>query len=108
RFANVYVNTSQGSGDVDGSWNAGDQWDHIDDLEEAMPMDDGDGLASVTLDKHTSAVVEKLAARTASDQTADSATGADLGAGPGAGLITGDDKGGAKDISEAAEMAQAL
>lgn len=108
RYANVYVNTSQGSGDVDGSWNAGDQWDRIDDLEEAMPMDDGDGLASVTLDKHTSAVVEKLAARTASDQTADSATGADLGAGPGAGLITGDDKGGAKDISEAAEMAQAV
>lgn len=108
RYANVYVNTSQGDGDVDGSWNAGDQWDRIDDLEEAMPMDDGDGLASVKLDKPSLALVEKLATRTASDQTVDSATGADLGAGPGAGLITGDDKGGAKDINEAAEMAQAL
>ena len=108
RYANVYVNTSQGDGDVDGSWNAGDQWDRIDDLEEAMPMDDGDGLASVKLDKPSLALVEKLATRTASNQTVDSATGADLGAGPGAGLITGDDKGGAKDINEAAEMAQAL
>ena len=108
QFANVYVNTSQGDGDMSGSWNSGDQWDRIDDLEETMPMDDGDGSTSVDLDKETLAVAEKLAVRTASDPAMDSPTGADLGAGPGAGLITGEDKGGAKNIADAAEMAQAL
>ena len=108
RYANIYVNTSQGDGDVEGSWNTGDQWDRIDDLEKTMPMDDGDGFASVKLDKQKTTVVEKLATRTASDPSADSPTGADLGAGPGAGLITGDDKGGAKDINDAAELADAL
>ena len=107
RYANMYVNTSQGEGDVDGAWNSGDQWDRIDDLQ-AMPMDDGDGLASVDLDKATTAVVEKLAARTASDVGVDAETGADLGAGPGAGLITGEDMGGAKDIGDAEKMADAL
>jgi Mn-containing catalase len=108
RYANVYVNASQGDGDVDGSWNSGEQWIRVDDVEEAAPMDDGDGLASVDLDKTTVAVVEKLAARTASNPASDPETGSDLGAGPGAGLITGGDKGGAKDIQEAAELAEAL
>jgi Mn-containing catalase len=107
RYANMYVNTSQGDGDVDGAWNSGEQWDRIDDTQ-AMPMDDGDGLASVNLDKATSAVVEKLALRTAFDANFDAATGADLGAGPGAGLITGEDMGGAKDIKDAEKMAEAL
>jgi Mn-containing catalase len=86
---------------------AGDQWDRIDDLQ-AMPMDEGDGLASVELDKATTAVVEKLALRTASDANVDAETGADLGAGPGAGLITGENIGGAKDINDAEKMAEAL
>ena len=108
RFANVYVNTSQGDGDMDGPWNSGDQWERIDDLEQALAMDGGDGTASVKLDKDSAAVAKKLAARTLSDPASDPATGADLGAGPGAGLVTGDDKGGAKDIKEASEMADAL
>ncbi len=108
RYANVYVNASQGEGDMDGSWNSGEQWQRIDDLEDAMPMDEGDGRASVSLDKGSKAVADKLAMRTASDPAVDPATGADLGAGPGAGLITGDDKGGAKDIKDAAAMAEAI
>ena len=107
RYANMYVNTSQGDGDMDGAWNSGDQWDRVDDLL-GTPMDDGDGLATVELDKATAAVSEKLALRTASDPSIDAETGADLGAGPGAGLITGEDMGGAKDINEAAKMAEAL
>ncbi len=108
RYANVYVNTSQGDGDMEGSWNSGDQWDRIDDLEQAMAMDGGDGLATVELDKATGGTVEKLMVRTMSDPTTDPSTGADLGAGPGAGLITGgEDKGGAKDVSDAAAMAEA-
>lgn len=108
RFANVYVDASQGDGDVEDPWNSGDQWERIDDHEEALAMDGGDGLASGKLDQATTAVVAKLAARTTSDPASDPATGADLGAGPGAELVTGDDKGGAKDIKHATEMADAL
>ena len=108
RYANMYVNTSQGDGDMDGPWNFGDQWDRVDDLEQVMPADDGDGTASVVLDAETEAVVEKLAARTLSDPTSDPETGVDLGAGPGAGLITGEDLGGAADIDDAAAQARAI
>lgn len=101
RFANLYVNASQGDGDVDGPWNFGDQWERVDD-QTAKPMDDGDGTASVKLDKADDKLVTQLANRTQSDPSSDPATGADLGAGPGAGRITGDDKGGAKNIQEAA------
>ncbi len=108
KFANIYVNTSQGDGDVEGSWNTGDQWERIDDLEQTMPIDDGDGSASVGLLKGDAAVAEQLAARTASGTTDDPTTGVDLGAGAGAGRITGDDKGGAADIADATKMADAL
>ena len=107
RFSNVYVNSSQGEGDMDGPWNSGDQWDRIDNLDEAMAMDGGDGTASVKLDPSTAKVAKKLAVRTLSDPAVDPQTGADLGAGPGAGLITGENMGGAKDIKEAAELADA-
>ena len=108
RFANMYVNTSQGEGDMEGPWNTGEQWDRIDDLEQVMPADDGDGTASVGLDKTTQSVVDKLAERTLSDPAVDAETGVDLGAGPGAGRITGEDLGGAADINEAAVMAKAI
>lgn len=108
RFANMFVNSSQGDGDMDGPWNSGDQWERVDDLEASIPMDGGDGTASVKLDKAAASVVAKLSKRTQSDPKSDPATGADLGAGPGAGLITGDDKGGAEDIQSAADEARAL
>lgn len=108
KFANLYVNSSQGDGDIEGPWNSGDQWERIDDLELAMPIDEGDGTASVGLTKGDAAVAEQLAARTASATSIDPTTGVDLGAGSGAGRITGDDKGGAADITEAAKMADAL
>ena len=106
RFANVYVNTSQGDGDMNGSWNSGDQWERIDDLNDALAMDGGDGTVSVKLDKTSKALDAKLAARLESDPSGDPQTGADLGAGPGAGLITGGDQGGAKDIHAAAGEAK--
>lgn len=109
KYANLYVNTSQGEGDETGPWNSGDQWERMDDLEKTMPIDDGDGTASVKLDKSDAAVVQKSAKRTESDPTSDPTTGADLGAGSGAGLITGgEDKGGAENISAAAEMAKEM
>ena len=107
KFANLYVNTSQGEGDADGPWNSGEQWDRVDDLEQTMPIDSGDGTASVILDSDDEEVVAALATRTASLANDDPNTGVDLGAGPGAGRVTGDDLGGADSIEDAVEMADA-
>jgi Mn-containing catalase len=106
-FADMYVNTSQGDGDAEGPWNSGDQWERVDDLEQVMPVDDGDGSATVKLTKAEAAVVKKVAARTQSDVTSDPTTGVDLGAGEGAGKVTGEDKGSAKDVKQAAAKAKA-
>jgi len=105
-YANAYVNTSQGEGDMDGPWNSGDQWDRIDDLEKVMPFDDGDGTASVKLTKKDSDVAAALALRTQSDPSVNLATGADLGAGPGAGRMSDEDLGGAADIKDAVAQAK--
>lgn len=108
KFANLFINTSQGEGDMEGPWNTGDQWERVDDLNATLPIDGGDGTASVKLDRKTDAVVDKLAARTASDPTGDPETGVDLGAGPGAGRVTEEDFGGAVDIDDAAAQAKAM
>jgi Mn-containing catalase len=108
RFANVYINTSQGEGDTSGPWNEGDQWERIDDLDETMPIDDGDGTATIGLAKTDAALLEKLALRTKSDPSINPTTGVDLGAGPGAGKTTDADFGGATDIQTAAADADKL
>jgi Mn-containing catalase len=107
-YANAYVNTSQGEGDMDGPWNSGEQWDRYDDLEQVMPFDKGDGTASVNLAKKDETAFMALAARTKSDPSANLTTGADLGAGPGAGRMSDEDLGGAKDIPDAVAQAEAL
>lgn len=108
RYANAYVNTSQGDGDMDGPWNSGEQWDRYDDLAEVMPFDGGDGTASVALGKKDEAVVAALAARTLSDPASNMTTGADLGAGAGAGRMSDEDLGGAKDIPDAVAKAEGM
>ncbi|HEU4961192.1 MAG TPA: manganese catalase family protein [Sphingomonas sp.] len=85
KFASVYVNTSQGEGDSEGPWNSGEEWDRIDDLANTLPADDGDGMASVELDSSKLDCLKKMAARTKSDPSGNPTTGADLGAGEGAG-----------------------
>jgi len=107
KFANLYVNASQGEGDMTGPWNSGEQWDRIDDLTQSMPIDGGDGLATVTLDSADREAATKMAKRTMSDPSGDPLTGADLGAGPGAGRTTKGDKGGAPDIESAPAMGEA-
>ena len=87
-FADMYVNTSQGDGDVNGPWNSGEQWERVDDLEEVMPADGGDGTASVKLSRPEAAAAKKAADRLVSDPSTDAQTGADLGAGPGAGKMS--------------------
>jgi Mn-containing catalase len=108
KYANIYVNTSQGPGDVQGPWNSGPLWDRIDDLEQTMPIDGGDGTASVKLDASDMAAVTRTMTRTQSDPSSNPVTGVDLGAGPGAGRTTDIDQGGAADIVEATKTADAL
>jgi Mn-containing catalase len=88
KFADLYVNTSQGPGDTDGPWNSGEQWEKLDRVEEHLPLDGGDGLASVKLKPAEKQAVKALAERTSSDVESNPLTGADLGAGPGAGATT--------------------
>ncbi|HYZ22606.1 MAG TPA: manganese catalase family protein [Rhodopila sp.] len=83
RFASVYVNTSQGEGDLQGPWNSGTEWDRIDDLSQ--PADRGDGMASVKLTGAQMQAYQASTARLHSNESSNPTTGADLGAGPGAG-----------------------
>jgi Mn-containing catalase len=85
RFANTYVNTSQGDGDSNGPWNSGSEWERLDDVAAALPLDGGDGLASVGLSSRDAKTLQQLAARTQSNAGINPTTGADLGAGSGAG-----------------------
>lgn len=105
KFANLYVNTSQGPGDAEGPWNSGDQWQRADEPAEMMALDGGDGTASVELKGAEAKAVRQLAARTQSAPE-DVPTGAELGAGAGAGKTTRGDLGGAKNIAEAVAQAK--
>ena len=58
-------------------------------LEVSIPVDGGDGLASVALKGQEAKDVKAAAARTKSDPTRNPTTGTDLGAGPGAGKTKG-------------------
>jgi Mn-containing catalase len=84
-YTDLYVNTSQGPGDAEGPWNSGGQWKRLDDVEGQIPLDGGDGQATVKLKAVEKRAVEALAERTMSDPNSDPTTGADLGAGPGSG-----------------------
>ncbi len=85
KYASMYVNTSQGEGDMQGPWNSGEQWERIDDLEQTMPIDGRDGTGTVVLGSDEQAALQQMMLRNQSDPSSDPTTGADLGAGPGAG-----------------------
>ncbi|HZZ88257.1 MAG TPA: manganese catalase family protein [Caulobacteraceae bacterium] len=84
-YADIYVNTSQGEGDATGPWNEGPQWEKIDDLAQTLPADGGEGVPEVKLKSEERSVLAAMKERLASDPAEDPTTGADLGAGPGAG-----------------------
>jgi Mn-containing catalase len=89
RFSDTYFNMSQDGGPGPrGPWNQGDQWEFISDRNLQVAVDGGDGSASVKLSKDEAATVERLRSRTRSNPALDPVTGADLGAGPGAGTTT--------------------
>lgn len=101
-YADMYVNASQGEGDMQGPWNSGDQWRRVDDLNEVLPADQGgDGTATVTLGPSDTAALTRMMTRLKSNTGSDPLTGADLGAGPGAGRTSNGDKGTAESIHTA-------
>lgn len=80
RFTDVYVNASRGEGDAVGPWCQGKDFASIIVPDgDALPVDEGDGSASVTLTEEETAAVSAFAARGASDPARDPVTGADLG-----------------------------
>jgi Mn-containing catalase len=85
RFADKYYNLSQGDGDARGPWNAGEQWEFVHDRNSQSAVDGGDGTATTKLSAEQKRRVTQYASRTASSPTVNPRTGADLGAGPGAG-----------------------
>jgi Mn-containing catalase len=76
---------SQGEGDMRGPWNQGEQWEFVEDREQQAAVDGGDGSASVKLSRKDQALEKAMMQRTMSDPGSEPTTGADLGAGPGAG-----------------------
>lgn len=84
KFTDKYYNMSDGGEDGRGPWNAGDGWEYVAD-PLAEPADNGDGRAMVVLSAADAERADRAALRTRSRPDGDPTTGADLGAGPGAG-----------------------
>jgi Mn-containing catalase len=80
RFTSVYFDMSQGGPEVQGSWNSGEAWEVVSNREEQCAVDGGTGEATVKVTSKDEAVLEQMAARTASDPAASPMTGAELGA----------------------------
>ncbi|WP_371183874.1 manganese catalase family protein [Xanthomonas sacchari] len=88
-FTDRYYDMSQGDGDMHGPWNSGSQWESIADRNRQVAVDGGSGMPSVGLSELEQSALQALAARTLSQPDSDPTTGADLGAGPGAGSTKG-------------------
>jgi Mn-containing catalase len=102
QFTDKYFNTSQGdAGDSRGPWNEGEQWDFVTKAEDMLGVDGGDGKASVDLEDDEAELLKRVATRLKSAKGEDPTTGADLGAGPGSGAMTGE-----KANAEAAKKAR--
>jgi len=78
-FEEMYVNTSQGDGDMRGPWNSDENFDYVSDPEQFTAVDGGDGVPSVVLDPMEERTVLAMAARTASDPASNPVTGVELG-----------------------------
>jgi Mn-containing catalase len=78
-FANVYVNTSQGEGDLRGAWNSDENFQFVDDHEQMLGMDGGSGLPEVSLEEAEHATLMQMAKRTRSDPSVNPETGVELG-----------------------------
>ncbi len=82
-YTDLYMDMSQGDGDVEGPWNSGEAWTVISSREEQYALDGGDGEATVDgLTASQEEALDAMATRTASDPLADPLTGAELGTAP--------------------------
>ena len=88
QYTDKYYNMSQGPGDARGPWNQGEQWEFVEVKSSQGPVNGGDGNPSVKLAAAEMAAINQTAARTKSRTDVNPLTGADLGAGPGAGKMT--------------------
>jgi Mn-containing catalase len=84
-YASKYYNMSQGPGDARGPWNQGEEWEYVDHRPDQGAVDGGSGEAMATLATTEMTAINNLAERTKSRTDINPTTGADLGAGPGAG-----------------------
>jgi len=78
-FEEMYVNTSQGEGDMRGPWNSDDNFDYVSDPEQFTAVDGGDGIPGVALDPMEERTVMAMAERTTSDPASNPVTGVELG-----------------------------
>ena len=78
-FTDVYVNTSQGDGDMRGPWNSDDNFRYVSEAEEFIAMDGGDGMPAVQLSDQEREILQALKQRTRSDPEVNPKTGAELG-----------------------------
>ena len=88
QYTDKYYNMSQGPGDARGPWNQGEQWEFVDIRADQAPVNGGDGNPTVRLAAEELQAINQVAARTKSRTDVNPVTGADLGAGPGAGKTT--------------------
>jgi len=88
-FTDKYYNMSIGEGDMRGPWNEGPQWEFVDGGNGMRNVDGGDGLAHVKVSEMEKQLAEQNMMRSKSNPGVDPTTGADLGAGPGGGAMTG-------------------
>ncbi len=86
-FTDKYVDLSQGEGNARGPWNEGAQWEFVTGEAAREPLD-GEGTATTMLTDAELSVTQQMMTRTRSDPSANPTTGADLGAGPGAGTMS--------------------
>ncbi|HZP88385.1 MAG TPA: manganese catalase family protein [Burkholderiales bacterium] len=84
-FTDKYYNMSQGPGDTRGPWNSGEEWEFVTEGQNLAAVDGGDGDAYVQVSSEQKELLDRAMQRSASSQQGDPTTGADLGAGPGAG-----------------------
>ena len=84
RFADLYADTSQGDGNMRGSWNSDENFDYVSDREQFLAMDGGDGMSSVKLTAAETDALKRMASRTRSNPELNPETGANLGMAGGA------------------------
>jgi Mn-containing catalase len=88
RFTDTYYDLSQGEGNLRGPWNDGPQWERVEKRDQQVAVDGADGSATIGLSTKEKRTLVELSARTKSSPEGNPVTGADLGAGPGAGKTT--------------------